>query len=87
MEKTINTTHSDSISTADALWSLIVKQKKSVQKELAQRLLALVQSDKKASQEAYVKETLENALAEVRDAQASGKELPDARFLFDEIGK
>lgn len=81
----MNISHPETISAADALWSLIVRQNKSVQKDLARRLSELIDDEKKDAQQQYVRETLCRALAEVRDAQESGTALPDAKLLFDEI--
>ena len=37
------------------------------------------------AQEKYVRETLTSAMKEVRKAETEGKELPDARLLFDHM--
>lgn len=87
MEKTVGIEELKTVSTADALWALIVRQNKSVQRDLAHRLACLVQLDKKAVQESYVQESLGRAIAEVQQANADGTSLPDARLLFDEIDK
>ena len=73
------------VNTTDSLWSLIVNQKKSVQKTIASRLSALLEEDKREAQQAYVRESMMNALDEVRQAHSSGKKLPDARHLFDDL--
>ena len=62
-----------------------MNQKKSVQKTIASRLSALLEEDKREAQQAYVRESLMNALDEVRQAHSSGKMLPDARHLFDDL--
>jgi len=71
--------------TTDALWALIVSQKKSVQKNIAQRLQDLLSTEKREAQETYVRESLTHALNEARQAHAEGKSLPDARHLFDDL--
>ena len=73
------------VNTTDAIGSLIVNQKKSVQKTIASRLSALLEEDKREAQQAYVRESLMNALDEVRQAHSSGRKLPDARHLFDDL--
>lgn len=75
----------ETVNTTDAIWSLIVNQKKSVQKTIASRLSALLEEDKREAQQAYVRESLTSALDEVRKAHSSGKKLPDARHLFDDL--
>ena len=39
----------------------------------------------KRAQQTYVRESLKNALDEVRQTHSSGKKLPDARHLFDDV--
>lgn len=73
------------ISTTDAIWALIVSQSKSIQKTLAKRLEAHLAEEKRLAQEKYVRDTLTSAMEEVRKAEAEGRELPDARLLFDHI--
>lgn len=73
------------ISTTDAIWTLIVSQSKSIQKTLAKRLEAHLAEEKRMAQEKYVRDTLTSALNEVRKAEAEGRELPDARLLFDHM--
>lgn len=87
MEKTVDLERTETVSTVDALWALIVRQNRSVQRDLARRLAYLVQPDKKAVQESYVQESLSRAIAEVQQANTDGTSLPDARLLFDEIDK
>ena len=69
----------ETVNTTDAIWSLIVNQKKSVQKTIASRLSALLEEDKREAQQAYVRESLTSALDEVRQAHSSGKNylMPD----------
>lgn len=78
--QTVNT-----LDTTEALWSLIIGQKKSVQKTLADRLTVLLKENKRKAQEKYVRESLTRALAEVRQAREEGRSLPDARSLLDEL--
>lgn len=85
MAVSINVPTTETMSTTDAIWALIVNQKKSVQKTIASRLSALLEEDKREAQQAYVRESLKNALDEVRQAHSSGKKLPDARHLFDDL--
>lgn len=73
------------VSTTDAIWSLILSQGKSVQKTLANRLKTHLEEEKRIAQEKYVRETLTHALKEVRQAEAEGRELPDARNLFNDL--
>ena len=75
----------ETVNTTDAIWSLIVNQKKSVQKTIASRLSALLEEDKREAQQTYVRESLMSALDDVRQAHSSGKKLPDARHLFDDV--
>lgn len=85
MEVSLHVPTAETVNTTDAIWSLIVNQKKSVQKTIASRLSALLEEDKREAQQAYVRESLMNALDEVRQAHSSGKKLPDARYLFDDL--
>ena len=85
MAVSLNVSTAETVNTTDAIWSLIVNQKKSVQKTLASRLSALLEEDKREAQQTYVRESLKNALDEVRQAHSSGKKLPDARHLFDDV--
>ncbi|MBR6197459.1 MAG: hypothetical protein IKQ72_07635 [Bacteroidaceae bacterium] len=85
MSVVLNTTNIETVNNTEALWSLIVNQKKSVQKTLATRLSALLSDEKREAQERYVKDTMSSALTEVREAHKSGRQLPDARCLFDEL--
>ena len=73
------------ISTTDAIWALIVSQSKSIQKTLAKRLEAHLAEEKRLAQEKYVRDTLTCAMKEVREAEAEGRELPDARLLFEHM--
>lgn len=73
------------ISTTDAIWTLIVSQSKSIQKTLAKRLEAHLAEEKRLSQEKYVRDTLTSAMKEVRKAEAEGRNLPDARRLFEHM--
>ena len=73
------------ISTTDAIWTLIVSQSKSIQKTLAKRLEAHLAEEKRQAQEKYVRDTLTSAMKEVRKAETEGRELPDARLLFDHM--
>ena len=56
----------ETVNTTEAIWALIVNQKKSVQKTIASRLSALLEEDKREAQRIYVRESLMNALDEVR---------------------
>ena len=85
MEVSLHVPTAETVNTTDAIWSLIVNQKKSVQKTIASRLSALLEEDKREAQQAYVRESLMNALDEVRQTHSSGKKLPDARHLFDDV--
>lgn len=85
MSVVLNTTNIETVSNTEALWSLIVNQKKSVQKTLATRLSALLSDEKREAQERYVKDTMSSALTEVREAHKNGRKLPDARCLFEEL--
>ena len=64
------------ISTVDALWTLIQSQTKSVRKALIKRLLA--EQDKTIAQQQMVEESLTRAFDELH----SGKAHHDARNLF-----
>lgn len=73
------------ISTTDAIWTLIVSQSKSIQKTLAKRLEAHLAEEKRLAEEKYVRDTLTSAMKEVRQAEAEGRDLPDARLLFEHM--
>lgn len=73
------------VSTADAIWSLILSQSKSFQKSLAKRLDAHLAEQKRLAEEKYVRDTLTSAMKEVRQAEDEGRELPDACLLFDHM--
>ena len=70
--------HTNEMSTVDALWVLIQGQSKAVRKALTERLLA--EQEKTKAQKKMVKESLTKAFEELH----SGKVHHDARNLFAE---
>ena len=71
-------THSQNISTVDALWVLIQSQTKAVRKALIERLLAERSQTKAQAQQNMVKDSLERAFNELH----AGKVHHNARNLF-----
>lgn len=78
----VTQTYSSQMKTVDALWTLIQGQAQSVKDILYSRMKA-EEDAKKSAQEMYVRESLGRAFAELEDAKQSGRELPDARSLFE----
>ena len=85
MAVAIQSNNIETVNTTEALWSLIVNQKKSVQKVIASRLENLLSDEKRRVQENYVRDSLTSAIKEVRESCISGESLPDARNLFDDL--
>ena len=72
-----------SVSTLDALWSLIASQPKAIRKALCERMKASEEAAKTLRQQRMVKDSLTRAMKELKAAQAEGLDkLPDARNLF-----
>lgn len=70
------------VSPLDALWSLFKSQPKSIRNAFIQRLLKESVDAETMRQKLVVKESLTQAFRELKEAETSGVELPDARKLF-----
>lgn len=70
------------VSPLDALWSLFKSQPKSIRHAFTQRLLQESVDAEIMRQKLVVKESLTQAFRELKEAENSGVELPDARNLF-----
>ncbi len=66
----------------DALWTLFKSQPKAIRNAFTQRLLQENVDAETMRQKMLVKESLTQAFKELREAEESGVELPDARNLF-----
>lgn len=69
------------------LWTFIESMSLSDRNKqwLADRLIESKKESTKAAQERYVRESLTRAFREMKEAHASGQQLPDAHKLFDEL--
>lgn len=75
-----------SISTIDALWTLIQSQKQSVRKALVKRLLETeMYADETARQQAYICHTIEKGWKEVKTSVQEGSTLKSAEDLLAEL--
>lgn len=70
------------VSPLDALWALFKSQPKAVRSAFTLRLLQEDVDAEAMRQRLVVKESLTQAFKELREAEVSGAELPDARNLF-----
>lgn len=70
------------MNSVDALWTLIQNQTKSVKTALYRRIIEAEEKKKTLQQQNYVRQSLGRAFDELKEAQASGRKLPDARSLF-----
>ena len=75
------------ISPVDALWALIQGQSQSVKDALYKRMEEANRQRKTIQQQQFVRVSLKKAFAELEEAQATNKELPDASDLFKMIDK
>lgn len=66
----------------DALWALFKSQPKTVRKAFAKRLLEEDEDVVTMHQQKLVKQSLTQAIKELREAEENSVELPDARNLF-----
>ena len=73
------------VTPVDALWSIIQSQSKSVRKALTKRLVEQDVEAETYRQQLIVKQRLTRALHELKEAQATGRELPKARDLLNEL--
>ncbi|MGN0048638.1 MAG: hypothetical protein ACI37U_07100 [Bacteroides sp.] len=73
---------SSNISAVDALWTLIQSQTQSVRDALYHRMIEAEKSRETQQQKKFIRESLNRAITELKDAQLSNKELPNARDLF-----
>lgn len=85
MEATMNLSN-QSISTVDALWTLIQNQKQSVRKALVKRLMETeMYADETARQQAYICNTIEKGWKEVKNSMKEGRSLKSADELLAEL--
>lgn len=81
---TITAYKENKVSPLDALWSLFIRQPKSVRNAFKKRLLAQDASALAEYQQAVVGNSFKKALQELEEAEKSGLEnLQDATTLFD----
>lgn len=81
MAATTSTT--TAISPLDALWTLFQELPKASRKAFTERIL---EEDVRAEimrRKLFVKQSLTQAFTELHEAKTSGRQLPDARHLFD----
>lgn len=75
-----------SVSTIDALWTLIQSQKVSVRKALLKRFMeADMYADETSRQQAYICSTIEKGWKEVQASAKNGKPLKSADDLLSEL--
>ena len=74
--------YTTNINPADALWALIQGQTQSVKDALYQRMKEANRQRLTLQQQQFVSKSLKKAFAELEEAQATNKELPDASDLF-----
>lgn len=85
MASTINISE-QSVSTIDALWTLIQSQKASVRKALLKRFMESdMYADETARQQAYICNTIEKGWKEVKTSVRNGKPLKSADDLLSEL--
>ena len=85
MASTINISE-QSVSTIDALWTLIQSQKASVRKALLKRFMESdMYADEPARQQAYICTTIEKGWKEVKTSVRDGKPLKSADDLLSEL--
>ena len=85
MLSTINVSE-QSVSTIDALWTLIQSQKASVRKALLKRFMESdMYADETARQQAYICNTIEKGWKEVKTSVRDGKPLKSADDLLSEL--
>lgn len=72
---------SPAISSLDALWALIQSQPKKVRDALLKRMCEADKQAETRRQEEYVRETLTRAIADVHEAERTGKK----QMSFDEF--
>lgn len=85
MATTINLSNK-SISTVDALWTLIQSQNQSVRKALVKRLMETeMYADETARQRAYICSTIEKGWKEVKSSMPEGRSLKSADDLLAEL--
>ena len=70
------------VSPIDALWTLFKSQPKSIRKAFTERLLREDVEAETMRQKVMLKESVTRAFCELREAQQTGRELPNARDLF-----
>lgn len=70
------------VSPLDALWALFTSQPKSIRKAFTERVLQEDVHAETLRQQLMVKESLTQAFSELKEAEQSGVELPDAHNLF-----
>lgn len=70
------------VSPLDALWTLFTTQPKSIQKAFTERILKEDVHAKTLRQQLVVSESLSQAFKELKEAEQTGQELPDAHDLF-----
>jgi len=81
MVAVVNSTY-QTMPQVEALWTIFVSQPKSVRTAFERMLHAQQEAAKTKQQQAMVKKSLNNALSEMKAADAQGKKLPNARQLF-----
>lgn len=70
------------ISPIDALWALFKSQPKAIRKAFTERVLMDDINTEEARRRLKVKQSIDTALQELRESEASQVKLPDARELF-----
>ena len=82
MAVALSTPDIQTISPTDALWALFKSQPKSIRKAFTERLLREEVAAETMRQQVMLQDSLSRAFNELKEAQQTGKELPNARNLF-----
>ena len=82
MAVALSTPDIQAISPTDALWALFKSQPKSICKAFTERLLREDVAAETIRQQVMLQDSLSRAFNELKEAQQTGKELPNARNLF-----
>ena len=69
----------------DSLWILFKSQPRAVRKMFTERVLMDDIQAEQTRRRLVVKQSLEEALKELKEAEDSGMELPDAKSLFNSL--
>lgn len=78
----ISTTANTGVSSADALWTLIQKQPKSIRRTITERLLV---SDMEMGEKLLLKASIERGWQQVKSMQQAGRQFATLQDLINEL--